>query len=337
MIVKFIQAKNQWEKFLGLFPGGSFLESWAWGEFQANLGKEIFRIAFFDASELKGIALLIKEPAKRGAYLACPAGPLFFSYKKGNLVIFTRVVKELAQAKKAWFIRVRPQLKSTPDNQELFAGLGFKPAPMHMHAETTWQLDLDDPEEKLFKNMKKSHRYEIRKSYRKGVKVVSSDRLEDVKLLYKFQLKTARKHGFVPFSKTYLEKEFKAFLKDKRVKVFKGIYKGKVAALAMVVFYGKEAVYHYASASQLARECSASYQICHQAIIEAKRRDLLRFNFWGIAPPGKSDHRFFGLNHFKMGFGGYLVEYLQAQDLVVNRLYFFTNIFERLRKLHRRL
>jgi len=337
MIVKLIDDQQVWENFLATEPDQNFLQSWSWNKFQKSLGKKTFPLGFFVQQKLKGTALLIKEQAKRGTYLACPGGPLFFWSQKESLSAFVQAVSEIAKAEKAWFVRLRPQLLDSEENRKRFTSFGWIASPMHMHAETTWQLKLDKKQEELLREMKKGHRYEIGKAERKGVKVISSIDRKEVELLYRLQLETAKRQKFVPFSKAFLTNQFEAFIQADQVRIFKAVYDGEPIAAAMIIFYGHQAVYHYAAGSQKARQVSAAYAICWQAILEAKKRDLDSFNFWGIAPQGKDSHRFAGLNHFKMGFGGSRVSYLHALDLPLHSYYWLTYFFEIIRKLYRRL
>ena len=337
MIIKLIDDQQVWENFLATHPGQNFLQSWSWNKFQESLGKRTFPLGFYVQQELKGTALLIKEQAKRGTYLACPGGPLLFWSEKRSLPVFVQIASRIAKAEKAWFIRLRPQLLDSEENKKRFTSFGWAASPMHMHAETTWQLKLDKSQEELLREMKKGHRYEINKAKRQGVKIVSSIDREEIELLYRLQLETAKRQKFIPFSKAFLINQFKAFVRDNQVRIFKAIYAGKPIAAAMIIFYGHQAVYHYAAGNQKAREVSAAYAICWQAILEAQKRGLQSFNFWGVAPQEKTSHRFTGLNHFKMGFGGSRISYLHALDLPLHPCYWLTYLFEKIRKLYRRL
>lgn len=331
-----ITNKKTWEDFVLNSPQQNFLQSWYWGQTQKPLGNKIFRLGIFD-SALKGVALLIKEEARRGSYFTCPGGPLLDWQNKKLFPFFTEEIKKIASQEKVKFIRIRPQLSNTINNQQLFRKLGFIPAPMHLHAEETWQLDLAKSEEELLKNMDKDHRYEIRKAGKRGVEVVYSKDLKDVELLYRMQLEAAKRHKFVPFSKELLMAEFRAFLENDNIVLFKAIWQGKPVATAMIVYYGREVVYHHAATTSEARRIAAAYAILWEAIKKAKERGKERFNFWGVAPAGKKGHRYSKLNHFKKGFGGYRVDYLHAQDLPVRPSYWVAYIFETLRRKLRRL
>ncbi|OGD63284.1 hypothetical protein A2160_02190 [Candidatus Beckwithbacteria bacterium RBG_13_42_9] len=337
IIVRIVDDQTTWETFLSQNPQQNFLQSWCWLEMQKHSGKNVFPLGFYLDNQLQGIALLIKEEARRGPYLACPGGPVLnWDYPK-YLKIFTSISRKVAEAVGAWFIRIRPTVKENNVILNTLTKNGFNKAPMHMDAETTWQLDLNPDENELLNQMAKDHRYEIRKAARLGIKVIASSCLKDVKILYQLQLETARRQNFVPFSIDHLMEEFLAFKKRNKAIIFKAVYQGQSIAMGLTIFYGKEAIYHYAAANSLSRKMSGAYAICWEAIREAKRRNLSRFNFWGIAPATNQHHRFTGLNHFKMGFGGERVELVHAHDLVIDPRYWLTYSFESLRRLYRRL
>lgn len=337
MIIRFIDEKKNWENLLGNFPEKNFLQSWQWGRFHEQLGQKVFHLVFYEKGQLQGLALLVEERAKRGGYLSCAAGPLFLGNWKEGFSTFATVAAEIARARGDWFVRVRPNLPESPQNRKLFRELGFVPAPMHLHAETTWQLWLTKSSEELLRGMTKNHRYELRRAMRLGVKVVLSRDPKDVERFYRLQVLTAERQGFIPFSWEYLRRQFEAFSADNQALLFKAFWHKRLVAAALVLFYGSEAVYHYAAANQEARKTAAAYAICWQAILEAQKRGLPLFNFWGIAPEDKGGHRFAGLNHFKKGFGGGQVNYLHAHDLPVAKRYCLTFVFEHLRRFRRRL
>jgi len=70
----------------------------------------------------------------------------------------------LGKKEKVWFLRIAPLLLRNEENNQLFDDLGFINAPIHMHPEITWELDLNLPEEELLKNMRKTTRYLIRQA-----------------------------------------------------------------------------------------------------------------------------------------------------------------------------
>ena len=336
-MIREINNKDQWEGFVFSQSPNIFLQSWNWGEFHASLGNKIFRLGLFDQEAVRGVALLIKEEAKRGTYLACPGGPLLVDWNKNDLEKLVEEIKKIGQKEKAVFLRVRPSILDNQENRQLFETLGFRSAPMHMHAETTWQLNLMPIEEELLANMRKNTRYYVRRAMKEGVKVFTSQKVEDIKILYDLQMEAVRRHKFVPFSKEFLKKQFQTFSQDNQTLLFLAEYKQKILSAAMIIFYGDMAVYHYSgSASQYAK-VPASYLLQWEVIKEAKKRGCKIYNFWGIAPTDDPKHRFAGVTIFKKGFGGKRVDYLHARDLSLSQLYPLTYFFESMRRKLRKL
>ena len=281
---------------------------------------------------------LVLEDARRGRYLTVPAGPII-DWADTDLVhaAFTEM-KRLARESKSVFVRVRPQLHNNEDTRALFAEHGLKPAPMHLHAELTSQLDLTLSEEDLLKNMRKKTRYEVRQADKKGVVVSASNDIEQLKEFYDLQIETSKRQGFVPFSEKFLHEQFKVFADDGQVQLYRAEHEGQVLAEAFVIFYGAEAAYHYGASTPAGRELPGAYAIQWAAIREAKARGMHRYNFWGVTHPDEKDHRFYGVSVFKRGFGGEDVEYLHAHDLVVNKLGYAKNwLVETIRKKRRRV
>lgn len=330
-IINFITDKGLWEKEVMAYPNPTFLQSWAWGETHSSLGKKIFRLKLSN-----GIALLIKEEARRGTYLTCPGGPLI-PWHKEYLNEFKDNCLELSKQEHATFVRIRPNVIESPQNLELAKMNGFVSAPTHMHAEVTWQLDLTPSDEELLKGMRKTTRYLIRKAQNMGVEIQKSSSNSDVQTLFQLELETAKRHSFVPFPLKFLESHFEAFIKDRQIILLKGIWDKRVVSVAMIVFYAREAVYHYSGSSNQYSEVPVNYLLQWEAIKEAKARGMKIYNFWGISPTDNPKHRFAGVTTFKKGFGGFRTDYLHAHDLPISPLYYPTRIFESVRRIMRRL
>lgn len=338
-MVKIISVNQQqtWERFLFNRPEASFLHSWQWGLLQKKLGRKIFRVGFFDRQQLQGVALLIKQEAKRGNFLECPGGPLIPWSRQIYFNEFVSYCRRLALQEGCAFVRVRPQLPETIINRLLFKKKGFLPSPMHLHAETTLQLDLSKSEEQILQEMRKNTRYLIKKAQKLGVKIIKSTDPQQTDKLYELQLETVRRVHFVPFPKHFFYQEMVNFLPDNKIRLFKAVYQQKILAMALIIFYGKEAVYHYSGSASKYRKIPASYLLQWEAIKEAKARGLKYYNFWGVSPLNRPDHRFAGVSLFKRGFGGGEVNYLHAHDLPIKSIYWLTYFFETMRKYCRRL
>jgi len=355
MIIGEITDKQQWENFILKQKPNTFLQSWNWGEFnqamgdpvgQANGAGKIFRLGIFDPSaysgqadeELIGVALVIIVDAKRGKFLFCPHGPILSLKAKNQnqkfFELFFDCLKELAKKEKADFIRISPLLENTPENLEIFRNYEFRDAPVHMmHPELSWLLDISRSGEEILAGMRKTTRNLIRRAEKEKVEVVESKAKKDIDRFYALHEATVGRHGFVPFSKNYLEREFNAFSRDNEISVFFASHGGRMLSAAIMVYYSDSAFYHHGAS--LASKIPASYLLIWKAIEAARIRGCRFFNFWGIAPEKKPNHPWAGLTLFKKGFGGREEAYLHAQDLAISGKYWFNWLIESARRWKR--
>lgn len=331
--IKNIEGQTVWEDFLAVHPEANFLQSWHWGEFHKALGNTIHRAGFYSGNNLAGIMLSVVENAKRGRYLTVPAGPIMDWHDEVLVSAFISEIKKQAKDDNCVFVRVRPQLESNNFSIALFKKQGFVSAPIHLHAELTSQLDLSPTEDQLLANMRKATRYEIKKGINQNIKITSSQDPEAIKNFYDLQILTSERQKFVPFSYKFFYEQFKVFAKAGKALLYSAEVDGKLLAQGLIIFYGKEAAYHYGASTDEGRKYPGAYLIQWEAIKEAKRRDMARYNFWGVTREDQKDHRFYRLSIFKRGFGGADLEYLHAQDLIINKLKYLVNwLVENIRK-----
>jgi lipid II:glycine glycyltransferase (peptidoglycan interpeptide bridge formation enzyme) len=358
MEIREITNKDEWEGFLQTCPEKGFLHSWNWGEISArggsasggNLGNKIWRFGAFSEGKIIGVVLVLKISARRGTFLFIPHGPVVISGleekdKEEILQLVLTNLEGIIKEEKASFVRIAPIWQRTPENVNIFEGSAFRQAPIHMHPEVTWELDITSPQENLLANMRKTTRYLIRQAEKNpDIEIVKSTNIQDLKLFWPVYLETAKRHKFVVFSEKYLEAEFNIFSKDGQILLFLGRYKGEVVSAAIFVVWQDMCFYHHSGSLSKYNKIPVSYLLQWEAIKEAKNRGCKTYNFWGIAPDVKNEkeaqksrHPWAGLSLFKMGFGGYKKEYVKTQDLAVLPKYWLNYIIEKMRKAWRRL
>jgi len=361
MQIREIKDKFQWENFICSLPVGgpnTFLHSWNWGEFNKATGDssaalgagKIWRLGIFDSERLARVALIIKINAKRGKFLFCPHLLADSKWLMANGKMLFDHLRNLAIKENADFVRISPLMENTPDNLKIFQDYGFRNAPIHMmHPEIAWLLDISKSEDEILKGMRKTTRNLIRRAERpfdlvqcdsaqgargaENVEISESKNISEVEEFYKLHAQTVGRHGFIPFSKDYLKKEFEAFSPDNQISIFFARHGGQILSSAIVVFYGSSAFYHHGAS--LASKIPASHLLMWEIIKAAKKRGCKIFNFWGIAPEGKPKHPWAGLSLFKTGFGGYKENYLHAQDLPIKINYWISYAVETIRKIKR--
>jgi lipid II:glycine glycyltransferase (peptidoglycan interpeptide bridge formation enzyme) len=349
MNIREITNKEEWEGFLENCTEKTFLHSWNWGEFNQAMGSKIWRFGAYNG-KLLGVVLVLKISAKRGTFLFIPHGPVVVDGieekdKKEILELVLNHLKDIIREEKISFIRVSPIWEKTEENINIFSNSAFRGAPIHMHPEVTWELNIAPTEDQILANMRKTTRYLIKQAEKNpDIEIIKSNNIEDLKLFWPVYKETAKRHNFVVFSEKYLETEFSIFAKDKQIVLFLGKYKGEVVSVALFVFWQGTCVYHHSGSLSKYNKIPVSYLLQWNAIKEAKNRGCKIYNFWGIAPDIKiaknaqdSKHPWAGLSLFKMGFGGHIKEYVKTQDLIILPKYWLNYIIEILRKKRRNL
>ena len=338
MEVSEITNKDIWENFLLNCEEKTFLDSWNWGEFQKKMGNKIWRFGVFENKLLFSVALVIKITARRGTFLFIPHGPVVKNGRELFSTISTILeeLKKIAREEKVSFIRIAPILQRKEENIKIFKNLGFRDAPIHIHPELTWELDLTPSEEELLMGLRKTTRYLIRQAQKnKDIEIYQSKNIEDIEIFNNLYQEVVDRHRFVPFSLNYLKNEFLAFNSDNQISIFLGKYKNEIISSGIFIFWQNIGFYHHGATSLKYPKIPVFYLLQWEAIREAKKRYCQTFNFWGIAPTNNQKHPWSGLTLFKMGFGGQKKEYVKTQDLPISKKYWLTFLFEKLRKTKR--
>ncbi len=329
-----IQDRNEWNAFFSSAAPQTFLQSWEWGVFQESLGEQVFHVGIYGDDTLVGIALFILVRARRGTFLLCPHGPILPAQHEAFEMLLDEA-KRIAKNECCQWIRVCPLAEDTREARDVLKASGFRRAPIHMHPELSWLLDLSSSEEELLSHMRKTTRYSIKKAVKDGVVVLQSSTMEDVEKFYQVYQETVDRQHFVAFSKKYLAQELAAF--GGGAVFFFAVHNGRILATALIVFAGRTAFYHHGASSQKDTKIPAAYLLQWEAIREAKRRGCTTYNFWGIAPEGKPKHPWAGLSLFKKGFGGFSEQYVPAHDYALSWRYWLNYVIEYIRRKRRHL
>lgn len=333
-----------WEQVQEKYPEANFLQSPEWQKTNQALGHKVIIEHFAEVAW----CLMIVKNAKRGRYLEIPGGPLL-DWSDRSIVerMFARI-RQIAKQEKCVFVRLRPQVPA--QNIDQLAGLGLRKSPMHLHAEHTVMLDLSQSEEELLAKMRRQTRYEVRRAEKLGLKVEFSNDKKIFQEFHAVQEETARRQNFVPPDLATLLAEKTGFGDNIRIyKVTVGdvtaekaknpeLKFGEAIAYGLILWSGDEAEYFEAASTSLGRKLPGAYALQWQVIRDLKKQGIKRYNLWGIAPNGQKNHRYSGVTTFKTGFGGKIVEFVPAQDIIIRPIRYAVDwIIETLRKKKRHL
>ncbi len=311
MTIKKIEEKDSWNSFFsqGKETGGSFLQSWEWGEFQQKLKRKIWRLSVQEKEKTIGQALIIKHslPGQQ-SYFYCPRGPVFLNEaaKEKIFNILFSFLKKLSQREKAIFFRLDP-----PQKIEL---KGFKKIQDVQPSQTTI-LNLKNSWEKILAQMHSKTRYNIRLAQKHGVKIFTSSREKDFNIFWELLKQTAQRENFKIYSRDYYYQLLNLPSGFNRLYLAK--YKDKVLAAHCVNFFNQTVTYLHGGSSREEKKVMAPYLLHAQVIQDAQQENFSFYDFWGI-----NQTKWPGLTRFKLNFGGLKVYYPGTFDYVFKRGWF---------------
>lgn len=336
--IKQITNKQEWGEFFLKQPYTLFVQSWNYGEFYKTMGEKFWIYGIYDNDELIAGSLLLTTHAKRGNFLYIPYGPVWKTYNHDLIPLAADFIKQFAKENKLDFVRVSPFMDEVEECGDLCKKHGFRHAPIHILAETTWLLNLQNKSEAdLLADMKKNHRNLISRCQKQGAKIEIFNEVEKLADFNKLHDETARRHNFHRFSDDYVKKEFQAFAQNNQALIFNAyLPDGRLDSSAVVMYYGNMACYRHGASLGLDKKLPTSYLLQWEAIKEARKREMKWYNFWGIAPDNAPKHHpFKGITHFKKGFGGTQKDLVPCHDLPITWRYWLNWGIETIRRKKR--
>lgn len=284
---------------------GTFMHSWAWGEFQQSQGRDVRRIESRDGSRIM-LAQAVRLSAPLGIrYWLVPKGPLGDASPEA---MRATLVKELAGVD---YIRT-----------ESASRLPKTIAAKEMHPKTTRFLDLTKGFDAIAEDFSTRVRYNTRLAKKKGVvcEFVGLDRFDEFVELMK---QTAERDEFSLHEMKY----YRAMLESLQgasecsAKLAIASKDGTpLAATLTIDSFGTRTYLHGASGNQM-RELKATHALQDFVIHDACDSGMSSYDFWGIAPEGASkNHPWAGITEFKKAFGGYISSSPGTFDIPLNPL-----------------
>ncbi|MBI4090266.1 MAG: peptidoglycan bridge formation glycyltransferase FemA/FemB family protein [Candidatus Kerfeldbacteria bacterium] len=294
-----------------------FLQSWAWGEFQAAAGKGIERLALSRDGTIHAVALVVPHTTRLGkSFWLVPRGPIISPSLAADEQhqVWTALLQELDRRRPAttMFLKVEPNL-APPSDVGLVKGTGMHPA-------QTLLLDLTLSEEQLLGGMHQKTRYNIHLSERHGVTVRFGRAETDVDDFLRLLRATARRQSIGVFPDDYYRTMVASL--GAMIEVAVASHRDQPLAAALVVRFGETSTYLHGASADERQELMASHLMQWRIIQRVKRNGSRIYDFFGIAPEGEADHRWAGITRFKKGFGGSVHVYPGAFNRIYQRSWF---------------
>jgi lipid II:glycine glycyltransferase (peptidoglycan interpeptide bridge formation enzyme) len=273
-----------------------------WEAFQKSIGRKTW---YLKNSGAQALVVSHSLPFQL-CWLEVPRGPLFKDQESLQKIL--EEIRRIAEKEKAIFVRMS-SYKTLPLNL---------PETNHdRHPQTSLILDLSMSEEGILAQMKQKGRYNIRLAEKHDVKVEESN---DIELFYHLLKKTGERDDFGIHEKEYYQKLLDSM--GKNAQLLMARYEDRVISGGIFVYLDEWGIYYYGAFDHHYRKVMASYLVQWEAIKQAKKRGCKYYDFLGIAPEGAVNHPWLGVTKFKDKFGGEVVDYPKAKDLVLRPFWY---------------
>jgi lipid II:glycine glycyltransferase (peptidoglycan interpeptide bridge formation enzyme) len=250
-----------------------------------------------------------------GSQLACYHGPVPFS------VAAVRSAADAVRSSNAHFLHVEfPYGAPLPTPQDRLPGWvrgQFRQAP------ATQVLDLTQSLDEIRSELHPKTRYNIGLAERNRVTIRMHHDASAIELFLGLLPKTSERHGIEAHALSYYRTMARHLTPERMLTVFTAERTGRTVAAHLVTRFGPNAWYLHGASDYAERKHMAPHLLQWHQIRWAKEQGCTTYDFWGVAPPGASEHHpFSGITRFKQGFGGRALVSPGAFDLPLKRAWF---------------
>ncbi len=313
MIVEHITDEKTWDDAVQKSPHPTFLQSWAWGQFQLSLKRKVFRLAFVVEGKTVAIVQGIQMPGRFWQrYIYCPRGPLQIAQdvsREDVMQTFVQYLKDAAHLRKALFVRYDPiDVWNHPSAQ---------PGPM-MQPWATRMVDLSQTEEELLAQMKSKTRYNIRLATRYRIEIKAHTGRKPLKHFLKLLHETSKRQGIKAHPDKYYRHMEKVLSDTKRFWIYEACRDNITYSVGIFVLFAGTAYYLHGASSERGRTIRASYALQWQAMCDAKKHGAQNYDFFGVAGTSAQERTWAGITQFKEGFGGRTITFEHTKEIPLN-------------------
>jgi lipid II:glycine glycyltransferase (peptidoglycan interpeptide bridge formation enzyme) len=308
--------RQTWNTFVSSSPNGHILQSWEWGELKERTGWKAIRLALMQKGRIRASAqiLLRSLPYGFGTLAYVPRGPVLDYDDPPLLEAMLQALRDLASQRKVVSLKIEPELIEPSSLSAPLRQAGLEPAPPVQMRSSIW-VDLTASEDQLLAGQKQKTRYNIRLAAKKGV-TVSANGVDGIDPWYEMYDATSQRDGFTIHSLDYYRQVMRSLGPAGTVNLLLAHHDGDLLAGIIVFAFGSKAQYMYGASSNIKRNLMAPYLVQWEGMRWAKGKGATVYDLWGIPDILEENEDLWGVYRHKRGYGGEIVRYVGAFDLV---------------------
>ncbi len=310
------ELKNEnenWDHFVEKCDGYNIYQSMGWGEYKEKTGWKKYR--YVAKNKNQDVVCMVQFLCKAFPFgiklFWAPGGPIF-AFSNFNKKHMPTILSNLFDFMKIHFgkkilIRFNLNCSNQADLSLVMNQIMFRPY-FKINSGYSMSLNISESLENLKKDMTAKHRYYLKKALNNKIKWEYNNDKESINnflCLYN-EMANSKTVGLTQYNKEDLM-DLVECLKS-NVVVLSGFSEDgdEPIASCIVFLFRKTAFYSMAATGNTGRKLNVSYSMIYRLWEILKDKNIEKFDFGGIGFDDKSA----GVNHFKKGFGGELIEYL---------------------------
>ena len=253
--------------------------------------------------------MLLKEDLPAGLSVAyAPRGPLV---PESGIADAIAALRGALGGRRCAALLCDPEAAASDDLWRALARHGVRRAPVFVQPRRTLLVDPSQDPEAMLAAMRKKTRQYIRKAERAGV---ATEETADLARFHRLLQVVGKRDRFAIRSLEYLER-LRAGLGD-RLHVLLATAGGEDVGALMLARMGDRAWELYGGWSGTHAEDRPFYLLKWRAIRRMAQLGVRRYDMWGLTE-GAADDPLAGVENFKLGFGGEVVEWIGALETPV--------------------
>ncbi len=314
------EQREHWNTFVAASPYGHVLQSWEWGEFKSQTGWAATRLALTDGDTVRAAAqILIRSlPYGAGNLAYVPRGPVLDYGDLQLLASMLGALRAFAAEHRVIALKIEPEIREPSPVADALLRAGLRPSsPVQMRS-TIW-VDLMPTEDEILARQKQKTRYNTRLAARKGV-TVRSGGPGDIDAWYDLYRTTADRDKFTIHTADYYQRMLATLGQAGWASLLLAEHEGDLLAGIIVLCFGRFGQYMYGASSNEKRNLMAPYLLQWEGMRWAKQQGATTYDLWGIPDTLEENEDLWGVYRHKRGYGGEIVRYIGAFDIVQSPL-----------------
>jgi lipid II:glycine glycyltransferase (peptidoglycan interpeptide bridge formation enzyme) len=311
------------------------LQTYGWGELKSRFGWYAERVTQRTREGAPAAAQILYRhlaPVLTLAYI--PRGPLCADPER--LPVFLEALRRHARARGVFALKLEPDWLRGDARDDVLRHAGAVSSADTIQPPVTMQVDLTADPATLLGRMHSKWRYNIRLAEKKGIRVRAGG-ASDLPAFYALMQLTGERDHFAIHSADYYRAAFALLEARDSARLFVAEWDNKPLAMIFLTGFGDEAIYLYGASGNEERNRMPNHALHWAGIQWAKERGCTRYDLWGVPEDAGGEDGDANLPstlyRFKQGFGGKVVRYSGAWDVVLNRpLYALYRLARRVRQ-----